>query len=273
MTTSANAEMNTNKASMIELKNITVMRGEKVVLDRLSLSVAQGENVAILGANGSGKSTLIKLITRELYPLADDSACFRMFGEEHWNVMALRARLGIVSNDLQSICTGSLTGRDVVVSGFFSSIGLFLNHHVTQAMEQRAEEVMTLLEIAHLARTPMNEMSSGEARRFLIARALVHDPEALILDEPATSLDLHALHTFRQSLCTVAVAGKSVVLVTHAVNEIIPEISRVILLRHGRIFADGPKEEILTSQTISSFFTLPLHVHHHNNYYSVTDAC
>jgi iron complex transport system ATP-binding protein len=156
---------------------------------------------------------------------------------------------------------------DVVLSGFFSSIGIYYNHEVTPEMETRAREVLEFLEISHLAARLMSELSSGEARRALIGRALAHDPQALILDEPTTSLDLKALHDFRESVRKIADSGKSVILVTHALEDIIPEINRVILIKEGKIFRDGKKEEILTDSNLSELFSLPVEVLEKGDYY------
>ena len=240
---------------LIEFRNVTVCRGEKVALDRITLSINTGEHVAILGPNGCGKSTLIKTITRELYPrYCDNGSGLRIFGQDCWNVFDLRALLGIVSNDLMQTCTRDISGREIVLSGFFSSIGIWPNHHVTRAMEAKTEEVLALLEISHLADRDVNEMSSGEARRILIGRALVHDPKALVLDEPTASLDLHAMHELRSILRKLARAGTSIIVVTHHLPDLIPEVGRVVMIRRGRILRDGPKQETLTSATLSELF-------------------
>src|SRR5215471_19582879 len=154
----------TNRHPLLEFRNVTVMRGVKRALDSLTFSIADGEHVAILGPNGSGKSTLIKAITRECYPI--QGSTLRILGQDRWNVFDLRVLLGIVSNDLMQTCTRDITGREAVLSGFFSSVGLCPWHHVTAEMEQRADEVLEVLEVPHLAARWMDELSSGEARRI-----------------------------------------------------------------------------------------------------------
>ncbi len=221
---------------LIEFQDVTVYRGEKIALDGITLSIQAGEHVAILGPNGCGKSTLIKTITRECYPrYSGNGAGLRIFGQECWNVFDLRALLGIVSNDLMQSCARDISGREAVLSGFFSSIGIWPNHHVTAAMEAKTDEILALLEITHLAGRDVNEMSSGEARRILIGRALAHDPKALVLDEPTASLDLHAMHELRAILRKLAQAGTSIIVVTHHLPDIIPEIDRVILINNGSV--------------------------------------
>jgi iron complex transport system ATP-binding protein len=255
------------KPFLLELKNICVMRGQTPALDDFTLSIGADEHVAILGPNGCGKSTLIKTITRECYPVAREDSAMTILGEESWDVFSLRARLGIVSNDLMASVTGDANGRDVVLSGFFSSISIFSNHNVEARQRQLAEAALQQLGISHLAERVVREMSSGEARRVLIARALVHNPRALLFDEPCNSLDLAAQHTVRQAMRTLANSGIGVILVTHELADIVPEIQRVVLMSRGRIVADGPKEEMLQVERLSQLFGVKVDLARRDGYY------
>lgn len=254
-------------APLLELSNVQVMRGSRTVLDDFNLSIRGGEHVAILGPNGCGKSTLIKTITRELYPVARPGSTIKILGEETWNVFELRSLLGIVSNDLMTWCTGEALGRDVVLSGFFSSNDVYPNHLVTAEHIEKTGAALAQLDIAHLAERPVVEMSSGEARRVLIARALVHRPRALLFDEPSNSLDLFARHALRETMSSLAKSGIGIVLVTHDLSDVIPEIKRVVLMSRGRIVADGGKEEILQSNRLSDVFGLEVEVERRDGYY------
>jgi iron complex transport system ATP-binding protein len=260
--------MNTPATSpLLELRNICVMRGQTAALDGFSLRIGADEHVAILGPNGCGKSTLIKTITRECYPVAQPDSAMTILGEESWDVFSLRARLGIVSNDLMASCTSEANGRDVVLSGFFSSISIFSNHTVNLRQRQLADAALQQLGISHLAERPVCEMSSGEARRVLIARALVHNPRALLFDEPCNSLDLAAQNTVRQAMRTLANSGIGIILVTHELPDIVPEIQRVVLMSKGRIVADGPKEEILQVRRLSELFGVKVELARRDGYY------
>jgi len=255
---------------LIELDNVTVQRGPRVVLDGVTLAIGQGEHVAILGPNGSGKSTLIKLISRDLYPrLKPEPWSLRILGRDTWNLFDLRNQLGLVSNDWMQMCTRDFSGFEIVLSGFFGSAGIWPYHAVTPAMEATAREVMETLEIAHLAERATDHMSSGEARRFLIARALVHAPQALILDEPTTSLDLRATHELRETLSKLARRGIGIIMVTHHLPDIIPEMERVVLIRQGRISRDGAKREVLEADTLSGLFGIPVEVLERDGYFHV----
>jgi len=254
----------------LEFENVSVYNGDTRVLDTISVTIHEGEHVAILGPNGAGKSTFIKTIMREFYPRLDcGEVTFRICGKGAWDVFSLRSAFGIVSNDLQYTFTRGITGREVVLSGFFSSVGLF-NREITPEMNQKADEIIAFLEIGHISERPMNKMSSGESRRFLIGRAMVHDPKVLILDEPTNSLDLHALHTFRQTIRKIAQSGTGIILVTHSLPDIIPEIGRVILMKNGKFVEDGRKEDLLTDEHIGRLFEVPVHVKEEDGYYYAT---
>ncbi len=244
-----------------------VQRGARLALNGLSLTVQAGEHVAILGPNGSGKSTLIKTITRECYPLLRPETCLRILGQQNWNIFDLRAHLGVVSNDLMAQCTRDITGRELVLSGFFGSVGVWPNHHVTPEMERTTQEAMRRLEVSHLAGRWLDELSSGEARRLLIARSLIHNPATLLLDEPTTSLDLVALHEVRTQLRALAQSGVGLLLVTHHLDDIIPEIDRVVVLQAGKVSRDGPKAEVLTSDRLSSLFGVRVEVLQRDGFY------
>ncbi|HOJ97340.1 MAG TPA: ATP-binding cassette domain-containing protein [Methanospirillum sp.] len=257
------------KPLFVDFQNITVAQNTKVIIHDLSVQIPDGEHVAILGPNGSGKSTFIRTLIREQYPVhAETGRVFRIWGEEVWDVFTLRSQFGYVSHDLQCTFNRNISGREVILSGFFSSIGLFF-HTITQEMENRADEICSFLEISHLAHRSFSEMSTGEARRFLIGRALVHNPRVLILDEPSNSLDLHALHMLRRMMRKIT-ERTVIILVTHSLQDIIPEIGRVILFKDGTIYQDGPKETILSDENIGAVFNVPVRIVHHDGYYYAT---
>jgi iron complex transport system ATP-binding protein len=252
---------------LLELRRISVQRGETMALRDVSLTIGQGEHVAILGPNGCGKSTLVRTITRDCYPLPNPGSSISILGESLWNVAELRTLLGIVSNDLMARCTRDITGFELVLSAFFSSIGIWPHHRVTNSMRQRAREILAGLDIPHLAEKPVDQMSSGEAHRVLIGRALVHNPKTLLLDEPSSSLDLFAQHELRQTLRNLAQSGIGIVLVTHHLPDIIPEIERVVLMRNGQIAGDGPKDRLLTTSALEELFGVKIDLARRDGYY------
>src|SRR5580700_1156127 len=259
--------MNRQEPALLDLKNISVMRGDKVVLKDFSLVIRGDEHVAILGPNGCGKSTLIKTITRECYPVVQEGSSMTILGQDRWDVFELRSLLGIVSNDLMSKSSGDASGRDVVLSGFFSSARIFPHHVVDPRHRALADDALAQLQISHLAQRPVCEMSSGEARRVLIARALVHKPRALLFDEPCNSLDLSAQQTVRHTMSALAKAGTAIILVTHELADIVPEIQRVVLMSRGRIVADGPKQEILQVERLAALFGVNVQMAQRDGHY------
>lgn len=260
---------------LLELREATVMRGEHVALDRISLTLRTDQNTAIIGPNGSGKSTLIQLLTSQLYPLARNGvAPCRILGRERWNVEALRSHVGVISSDLhQRYVAGSSLGHtralEAVIASFFGSEVVFGHRTVTEAMREQALEALERAGAAHLADARLDRVSTGEARRILIARALVHRPDVLVLDEPTTGLDPVARHDLLERLREMARAGTSVVLITHHLEEVIPEIGRAILLNDGRVLADGTPDETLTSASVSRAFGRPLQVEHRDGRYGL----
>lgn len=255
------------KPALLALNHVTVMRGERAALDDVTLRIGAGEHVCILGPNGCGKSTLIKTITRECYPLASEGSSISILGRERWNIFELRSLLGIVSPDLLASCTTDATGRDVVLSGFFSSTRIFPHHEPRPELLARSNTALERLGIAHLADRAVAQMSSGEAKRTLIARALVHDPETLLFDEPSNALDIGAQMQLRDTMRQLAQSGLAILLVTHHVSEIIPEIERVVLLREGRVVADGPKDEVLSPARLTELFGVPVQMSQRDGYY------
>jgi iron complex transport system ATP-binding protein len=241
-----------------------VARGERVVLHDINLTIRAGEHVAILGPNGCGKSTLILAMTCQIYPIVQPGMVVRIFGRERWDLTELRRRFGVVAagllGELPGERTAVTTGLDAVIAGFFSASTLWPNLRVTGEMRERAVEALERMEALDLAERLVGEMSAGEKRRILIARALVHRPRQLLLDEPSNALDLAAQRELRETLRRLAREGTGLVLVTHHLGDILPEIERVILMRDGRIVGDGPRQELLTEARLSELFQVPVRI-------------
>ncbi|HMJ84431.1 MAG TPA: ATP-binding cassette domain-containing protein [Vicinamibacterales bacterium] len=260
----------------LQLFGASVILGAARVLDNLTLSIDVGEHAAILGPNGAGKSTFMRLLTLQQYPLMDREGQppIRLFGRERWNVFELRSQMGIVSADLHDRfvhgnSNGVVNALDAVASGFFATHGVFAHQRVTAAMRAQALEALDRVGAAALATRTLDTLSTGEVRRVLIARALVHTPNVLVLDEPTRGLDLVARHAFMERVRDVARQGTTILLVTHYVEEIIPEIDRVVLLERGRIAFDGSKREVLTGPRLSQIFAGALVVHEAAGYFHV----
>jgi len=254
-------------AHILEIQNATIYRGENLVFERLNLSIEFGCHTAILGPNGAGKTTLMKLLAREVYPVLQDGSFVRLLGNDDWNVWDLRAHLGIVSGDLQQEYLPHTTGLRVILSGLFSSIDLWPGMEPTREQYQHAEQLLAQLGVEELRDRPFGEMSTGQQRRLLLGRALIHRPQALLLDEPTTGLDLKACFQYLQAIRDLMQAGTTVILVTQHIHEIPPEILRVILLGRGHLAADGAKEDVLTSRNLSELYDIPVEVIQSDGFY------
>jgi iron complex transport system ATP-binding protein len=254
-----------NSQTFLEMRAVNVARGDRVVLHDVNLNIRAGEHVAILGPNGCGKSTLILAMTCQLYPIVQPGMVVRIFGRQRWDLTELRRHFGVVSAgpmgaELPGERTAATSGLNAVIAGFFSASTLWPNLHVTDEMRERAREALERIEAAHLAEQLVGTMSAGEKRRIMIARALVHRPQQLLLDEPSNALDLAAQRELRETLRRLAREGTGLVMVTHYLGDILPEIDRIILMRDGRIVADGPRNELLTESRLSELFRAPVRI-------------
>ncbi|MDR1511433.1 MAG: ATP-binding cassette domain-containing protein [Endomicrobium sp.] len=256
--------------SFIEFKKVFVIRGARKILDDINLEIDSDENVVIMGPNGSGKSVFIKLLTGKFYPsyTGNNTVC-KLFGFKRWNIEDLRSMLGIVTSELQYDFHNKITGFDVVLSGFFSSIGIFNHHIVTKRMLKKSDDIIEFLEVSSLKHKKFKTMSSGESRRFLIARALVNNPKVLILDEPFNSLDIASCVKFYNIMRKILSYGTKIILVTHSVSDVIPETNRFIFFKNGKVFADGKRTEVFNSDKLSSLFELKVKLYENNSSYII----
>jgi iron complex transport system ATP-binding protein len=260
-------------APVLELSDATVVKDQRAVLHGLRLTIHDGEHTAILGPNGAGKSMLVGLLTHHERPLVSAQGVdpVRVFGEARWHVGELRTQLGIVSPALhqqfvRGNSEGRITGQAAVVSAFVASHGIVRYGVISADMQRRATRALEAVGAGHLAGRTLDEMSGGEARRVMLARALVTEPRALVLDEPTGGLDLAARHAFMDRVRAIARAGTTLLLISHHIEEIIPEVGRVLFLKHGRIVADGRPEVLLTADRLGELFDLPLTVERVDGY-------
>lgn len=239
--------------NIIEFKNITVLGNKSRILDSVDLCIAEGGHTAILGPNGSGKSTLIKLMTREIYPYNMEPNVFEIFGEKIWNVLDLRGKLGIVSDSQTSLVNPDVTCFEAVVSSFYNATNMYGITADKKSIDASMGS-LEFMEVGHLKDRFISEVSTGEARRIMIARALVHNPKALMLDEPTNALDIAAVHKFRATMSKIAKKGVVIIIATHTLQDIIPEIKDVVMLKDGKIFLSGGKKEALTGKNLEGLF-------------------
>jgi iron complex transport system ATP-binding protein len=261
---------------IVELKHVHVARESNIVLHDLSLRIDGGEHIAILGPNGCGKSTLLKTITCEVYPLVRPETSVRIMGRERWDLTQLKRRMGVVAAELPGRQTLSTTGFDAILTGFFSSSTLWPNLMVTAQMRDRAEEILVLVNAENLRTKPVGEMSAGQQRRIMIGRAMAgtsssderSSVQMLLLDEPSNALDLRAQHDLGEMLRGLAQRETAILLITHHISDILPEIDRIVMMRDGRIVADGSKTELLTEQRLSDLFGREISITERGGYWN-----
>lgn len=260
---------NKGNAPYLDIQNAKVYQGDTCVFENLSASFRRGENTCVLGPNGAGKTTLLKLLTRDIYPVVRDGSHVKIDGSETAVLWEVRKKIGFVSHDLQIRYDAHVLGRDVVMSGLFGAIGMHGHFHIEEHHQHKVDELLNKFGLEHLQDRRYWHLSTGQQRRFLLARALIHRPEILVLDEPTNGLDLKAAHAILRDLSELAQNGTTLLLVTHHVQEILPEIDRILLLKNGEIFADGSKTEVLNSQQLSALYETPLTLVEQNRYYQI----
>ncbi len=261
----------TNKKSVpyLDIQNARVYQSDTCVFENFSATFQRGENTCVLGPNGAGKTTLLKLLTRDIYPVVRDGSHVKIDGSETAVLWDVRKKIGFVSHDLQIRYDAHVLGRDVVMSGLFGAIGMHGHFHIEAHHQQMVDELLNKFGLEHLQERRYWHLSTGQQRRFLLARALVHQPQILVLDEPTNGLDVKAAHAILRDLSELAKSGTTLLLVTHHVQEILPEIDRILLLKNGEIFADGNKTEVLNSQQLSALYETPLTLVEQNGFYQI----
>jgi iron complex transport system ATP-binding protein len=258
------------KTALIELQHVRVKCGKKEVFSDLSLTLPPDRSSAVIGPNGSGKSTLLKMVFRELYPIADENSSFKVLGQSAWEMDRLRQRMGLVSHELQSKIHKESTVLQVVISQFYSSLTTWSHQTYSSEQIETARSYIEAMGIGHLSRNLFVTLSTGEQRRCLLARALIHDPEYLILDEPTSGLDIKATHQYMETMSTLLASGKKIVLVTHHLQEILPEIDWFVFLKDGQLVDEGERSELLTEKKISDLFEIPIQLREVDGRYLAT---
>lgn len=258
-----------DRSLLFELHDATVMRAGSVILHVDDFVLAEGEHVALLGPNGAGKSTFIKLLTREVMPLYRDRAPVVFRGNERPTLADVKACFGVVSASMHAQIGVHLPAIDIVCGGFFGTLGLPRGVQASEDMRDKAREALARLGMAEFASRDVLTLSTGQVRRVLVARELVHDPQVLVFDEPCTGLDPEGMYRIRGAMRSLADEGRSIVLVTHYPEDIVPAVGRVVLVKDAAVVADGPKENLLTDGIMSGLFEVPLHVEERNGWYAL----
>lgn len=254
---------------IIDFENVHVSYDEKLILKELNLKIRKGEHWAILGRNGSGKSTLIKLISSEIHPRKTYKYKKEIMGKERYTLSELKQQLGIITNDLHNYFERQgnfLSVYEVVISGYYSTIGVFKHQDFTVEQHNKTKEVLAFLELENIQNKKVHELSTGQLRKAIIGRALIHNPKAFILDEPTVGLDIKSQVNFINTMKKLS-QNASIILVTHHIEEIFEEITNVALMYENKVYIQGNKEEVLTSENLSKIFEVELSIQEKNGRY------
>jgi iron complex transport system ATP-binding protein len=257
------------QSTILNIRGLRVERSATVILNDVSWRVNHGEHWAILGANGSGKTSLLGALTAYLSPTAGTIEVLgEHYGETDWR--ELRKRVGLVSSSVRQMMADDEAPLETVVSGKYAMID-YWGSPVTKDRE-RAAQILKSIECTHLATRPWRVLSQGERQRVLIGRALMANPSLMILDEPCAGLDPVAREHFLQFLQKLGrrKSAPTLILVTHHVEEVMPVFSHVLLLKAGRILAQGRKTEVLTSELLSRAFGSRVRLKSENGRYSMS---
>ena len=261
--------MTEQTSTWLELKNIEVWQNNHKLVEDLSMDLSMGEPTTILGPNGSGKSTLIKLIERRLHPVVKRGSQVRLFGQEIIHLQELRQRIGVLNSELDERIPATCSIREVILSGFFGSTRLGHGQRPTTQQCNQAATLLDRFELSELEMREFRQLSDGQKRRLLIARALIHQPEVLVLDEPARALDLRSCHQLLRVISSLCQDGVTVVQVTHRIETIVPEMKRIIFLQDGKVISQGSPTAMLTERKLSNLFNTPLKLVEANGYRQV----
>lgn len=243
---------------LLRLHDAKVKMDGRVILDVDDFVINQGERIVVLGPNGSGKSTLVKLLTKEIEPVWRETPPVLFMGQPDPSEETLIETVGLVSTDVQERMMVHRTVFDIVLGGFFGSVGVPFHIGASDEQVEQARKAIREIGIPSLSERDMLTLSTGQARRALIARALINGPALLIFDEPTSGLDPEGAWNMRQSLSALAKAGHTILVITHNVSDIMPEFDRVVMLQDAHIVADGPKKEVLTTQKLRHLFGVPI---------------
>lgn len=254
--------------NLINIKHASIKRNDKLIVEDLNFEINKGEHVAVIGPNGAGKSTLFKICCMEMHPLWSEDLELNRFGESRITKEKLRQKMGVVSKELLEICSSSYVARDIIAGGMFSSIGLDFHHQITDNMWSKIDSTISKYNCTKLQSKKMKDLSTGEAQKVLLARALVLNPELLLLDEAANGLDFPSRSIYRNTIDTVIKQGTTVVLITHDLSQVLPSINKIVFMKNGKIIETGNKENMLTEEKLSKLYNKDVYIDKRNGLYS-----
>jgi len=251
---------NKDLISWASLKNINVDIDKNKILSDININLRYGENILILGPNGSGKSTFLKLLNRSIHPITSNHSSFKLFNREHINIWDLRKKIGFLFKEMEHRVNNGVKLYDVISSGFS---GIFNSRYSNLLSEKEKIKINNLInewELSNIIHDDFQSLSDGQKRRALLARALVFEPEILVLDEPFCNLDIKSNIILTKNLNKLINQSVNIIYATHNLESILPKTNRVILIKKGKILNDGNPYELINTKILSDLFNISIQV-------------
>ena len=260
----------TCKEPWLEMESLEVWDNKNQIFSNLSLNLYKGENTILLGPNGAGKSAIVGLINRTIYPVHKNSSNFKLFGSKDINIWKMRSKIGLISTEIDQRISQIDNVKTIVGSGLDQTFTL-RNKNILQ--KKVLTDVLNRFSLLDISNKEYRYLSDGQKRRVLIARAIIHKPEVLVLDEPTSKLDIKSKILLLKCLSKLALEGTTIVIITHDINIVAKEYSRIVFLKEGRITEDGGQSDLLNSTKLSELFEIKLKVEKHNKYLYLKELC
>tara|TARA_Y100001968_G_C19368463_1_gene723822 strand:+ start:148 stop:939 length:792 start_codon:yes stop_codon:yes gene_type:complete len=260
----------TSREAWLEMKSLEVWKNENQIFSNLTLTLNKGQNTILLGPNGSGKSAIVALINRTIYPIHKYNSEFKLFGHTEINIWNMRSKIGLISTEIDQRISGRDRVKEIIRSGLYQSFSMRNKKNLTNKDTNRVEKILREFKLSDISEKEYRILSDGQKRRVLIARAIVHNPEVLVLDEPTSKLDIKSRYILQECLENLAGKGTTILQITHDINSITKSYSRIIFIKKGRIIGDGNQSKQLTSKKLSNLFDLNLKIEKFDDYFKIS---
>ena len=248
-------------------RNIDVYIEQKKILSRININLNHGENILILGPNGSGKTTFLKLLNRSIYPIITSNSSLKLFNKENINIWDVRRKVGFLFKEMEQRVTNDVNLYDLIASGFSGTFNSRYSNLISKAESAIIENLINEWELEKIIKKKFQSLSDGQKRRALLARAMVYEPDFLVLDEPFSNLDLKSNFILNKNINKQIDKSTNIVYVPHNIESILPKTNRVILIKEGKIINDGDPNSIINSKIVSDLFQISINVIKQDNYW------
>ena len=260
-------ESNNDLSSWAILKNLYVFIDNKEILSNININLNYGENILLLGPNGSGKSTFLKLLNRSIYPITSNDSSFKLFNKENINIWDLRKKIGFLFKEMEQRVTNGVKLYDVISSGFSGIFNSRYSNSLSESEKIKINNLITEWELSNIIHNEFQALSDGQKRRGLLARALVYEPDILVLDEPFSNLDIKSNIILNQNLYKLIKQSVNIIYVTHSIESILSKTNRVLLIKEGKIIDDGSPYDLINTKTLSDLFNISIRVIEQEGYW------